>query len=106
MPTAKQCDYEHIVPQRRGAGRVRIRIQCSACRDHADISVSGGQETLTQESADRAFHRRGWLIGRNRAHDICPSCHRRSPRMIPRTELRASGLVAESSTSRKGMSAS
>lgn len=76
MANPEYCDYKHVLPPARGysAGRVRLQIICSACGKSGEISCSNGKSSISQSTADQAFHRRGWQIGKDRNKDLCPDC--------------------------------
>lgn len=55
--------------------RVSFSLQCSSCQNPDTIS---GTSKLPDDVVEKKFKQRGWLLGRSRAHDICPACIRLS----------------------------
>lgn len=68
-------DFEHV--QRREATGVLgnyLRAKCSTCAAMQSIRVPKGHRTVDQPNAEDLFRRKGWLLGKNRKFDTCPSC--------------------------------
>lgn len=66
------CDFPHMRPT--AGSRPKIRIECHACDTTESFSVSQGQHSVSQETAERTFRNRRWTVGKDRRHDLCPSC--------------------------------
>lgn len=69
------CDFYHVPPAfSGGSGRPRIAIKCCECDASETFAVTHGGTTVSQDIAERNFRNRGWLLGRDRKHDVCKSC--------------------------------
>lgn len=85
MANPTSNDFDHVRGDR---GRVRLVIACAECGHTDRVSISGGASSLPQHTAESNFRNRGWKIGRDRRHDICPHCQqeRRARRTGARVE--------------------
>lgn len=70
--------YQHIQNYRVSPKRswpFALRIYCSECPKNETVQLPRGYiHTCLQSIADGAFKKKGWEIGRNRKHDVCPDC--------------------------------
>lgn len=46
-------------------------VQCSACHNAATFETN---RPARDDQVKGYFNERGWLLGRNRSHDLCPAC--------------------------------
>lgn len=70
-------NYEHVTMWRTPHGVLpyALRIWCSECSNGSEVvEIPNGHPTIMQNNADRLFRNKGWSIGKNRKHDICPKC--------------------------------
>jgi hypothetical protein len=49
-------------------------IACHHCSNHDHLHIRNSSNTLPIDIVAKKFRDRGWDIGHNRRHDICPDC--------------------------------
>lgn len=70
--TGKTREFEPATLRAGGeAVRFTFRVTCSKCGDHADWETP---KKMPDDVVRKRFSERKWLLGRNRAYDVCPSC--------------------------------
>lgn len=84
-------DFQHdaiIIGNRRQTG---LRIVCSARKDNCikeqTVKLGNGSSTCEQTFANKLFGNKGWQLGKDRRHDVCPMCaaHKQEhpPKILP-----------------------
>jgi hypothetical protein len=65
--------YKIIASQKEGLWTRHLRAACSIC-DRSEDLPQGNSTHMPGEVSNKRFQRLGWIVGRKRNADICPTC--------------------------------
>lgn len=78
-------------------GKMRrvAQIACKECKKTEETNlVNGAGIPIPETALEKKYEQRGWIIGRNPAHDICPECAKKEKKIMLKVVKDAEAAIA------------